>query len=472
MASSAPVATFCDEVSSLPPEVWLLIFQYLERDYLREIRLTCRQWMQLVDQTKSLRAAFCVVFRSCTMDRKFNPRNLYPAALYAEVDNVRLVAITGTWWSTFGAILTRLDFRGCRIALPELWALLSGTPNLEELILIVNKYQLAPEPTDLSWKLEKLKSLSCDAIFDTFGLICPRLEVLMLPNYGKTRGYAKLCHLLDSVQGTLKTLGCYFTPDTVKQIAGMSRLKLTCVLHRGKGGTAVELSRLQPSIEDLKVSFVSTKDLCEIGRNLPNLQHIRITTCKNKSLFLPSFLANMPQLKGLSITAGSERSINFAEFKAPLLKALRLELFRIESSGWRHFLANCPNLEMNDLTDCTLASWSEVFDPQPQSLSYLRLEKVCVSQNTASTISGQRTFNLKELKVLCCDDIPSAIVQQLLPRVRRRVSLYCDGDLQLRRRFFFGATSAAEEAAHSSVCPYGCFSAGRHRLPPMPFKPY
>lgn len=248
-------AKLCE--SDLPPELLIMVFQYLDNNSMLRVRSTCRRWKEIVDQNQSLRKELRVDFdKYITMDERFQPENLFPALL-ASCDECKINSVDG-WWPSFGAVLTSLSLWSCKIALPTLLTMLRRTPNLNSLYLDGIEYT-SVEETEADFRLEKLEYVGCEQLFDVFVIIFPKLKHLCLASKLNGGDEAKACRLITSVQGTLKHLMCYVTPFMLEQIASMKRLQLKNVVHRGKGDLAVQLSRIQITIEELSITSTTNE---------------------------------------------------------------------------------------------------------------------------------------------------------------------------------------------------------------------
>ncbi|XP_038110135.1 uncharacterized protein LOC119767013 [Culex quinquefasciatus] len=398
--------------TDLPPELWIMIFRYLGKRSLLQVRLTCHRWKEIVVQNQSLAKKFCVVFDGqCTMDEQFRPENLFPASR-AEFCTTWIISVDG-WWPSFGAGLTELCISSCRITLPVLLGMLKKTPNLTCLSL-GHVESTSAEEINVDFRLEKLECLSCAMISDVYGNIFTRLRELNLEIELENGEDEKVCRVLQSVQGTLQQLDCQLTPFMMEQMASMDRLQLKKVaVRQAVGDLVVELSQIQGSIEHLVV-IATVEDLCKIGRNLTKLKEISsiMVDCGT-----PSFLAEMRQLKVLDLEGFEEDRWNFEQFGSATLTSLKLNKFSI--SGLQRFLTNCPNLQELQMFECVLDSWSDVFAARFESLRRLHLGSSSVLQNVMNVPAKLKC--LKKLRISSCDICAEMLVEllQQCPRLEK-----------------------------------------------------
>lgn len=144
------------------------------------------------------------------------------------------------------------------MALPTLLGMLKVTLNLTELLLVSIKYT-SVEEIEVDFRLEKLRDLSCELVFDVFIEIFPRLRYLDLRAIPEDEEDTA-CRLLQSVQSTLTELICYFSPSMLERIASMSQLRLTQVFHLGEQETAVQLSQIKRFQESIEKFYVRAEN--------------------------------------------------------------------------------------------------------------------------------------------------------------------------------------------------------------------
>lgn len=418
LGDAVPAADLCPH---LPTELLEMIFRTLDKKSLLRIRLTCRRWREIVDRKVSLQNRFGIVFpRGLVMNRKFRPENLFPA-IFALLQQNKIIRI-GLWWPSFGERLTTLFIWNCEISLPTFLEMLRYTPNLSELDMRGAIYTSTDEPRTADFKLHKLHTLDVGftaRAFDVYSKIFPSLTSLIAPKRLNNAHQLESCHLIRSVQTTLEKLAIRFTPFVLDQMSSMDQLRLRTVFLSGESNNAVMLSRIQPSIEQLFVldHSLTSAQICETGRNLPNLKKID-TTVDLDGTSTASFLANMVQLTHLRIQGVRSPSLNFCGHKTPKLRALDLKTFDLAQNCLQSYLKYCQNLRILRLESCTVHSWSEILsDELPSSLRHLTLRKIHVLENRA--IFTHRTFNFENVSIGSCNVSASWIIQlvKLCPQI-------------------------------------------------------
>ncbi|XP_039432681.1 uncharacterized protein LOC120415277 [Culex pipiens pallens] len=402
-------------LAELPPELWITIFRHLDNLSMLEVRSTCHRWKDIVDLNLCLRQNFNIEFeRNFTMDQRYYPGNLFPAPS-ASLRDAKIITVDA-WWPSFGPGLTVLSLGGCEIALPTLLGMLKETANLTELILVGIKYT-SVEEIKVDFRLEKLRDLSCESVFDVFIDIFPRLRYLNLTTMSEHEE-DRACRLLQSVQSTLTELTCYFSPSMLERIASMSQLYPTHVFHLGEKKTVVQLCQIkmfQESIEDFCVT-ADNAALCEIGRNLRKLKSLRVDIESDETTFVPSFLAEMTRLSRLYLfgkPADNTQLVNFGRFRSPNLANLHLYFLRIVAGSLHSYLSQCPNIQAINMVNCVVDSWADIFAPRFASLRRLYLEQITATQNGASI--PNLACNLQELRI-SKSGIPIQVLIQFILR--------------------------------------------------------
>uniref|UniRef100_A0A8D8ADD8 (northern house mosquito) hypothetical protein n=1 Tax=Culex pipiens TaxID=7175 RepID=A0A8D8ADD8_CULPI len=376
--------------TELPPKLWIEIFRNLDKRSMLRVRSTCRRWRDIVDQNQSLRKEFGIRFLfKTTFDEQFSPENLFPASC-ATLFRATIVTVDA-WWPPFGAGLTELFLGNCEVALPVLLGMLKETPNLTKLTLGGINYTTAEE-VEVDFRLDKLDYLASDWVFEVFRNMAPRLRRLKLSSELDEEQEAKACRLLEAVQGTLRELEGNLTPFMLKKIAGMDRLELKSLVHRGEADLAVQLSRMKLSIEELDV-IADNEDLCKIGRNLAKLRKARFAL-KDSEPVVPSFLDEMPLLKVLHLE-GIGAFLNLNLLKSAHLISLHLDQFNFTVDCLQRYLTNCPNLQVLAISNCALDSWSDIFTARFNSLRCLRLWSNWVDKDIMSV--PEKLIHLTEL---------------------------------------------------------------------------
>lgn len=404
----------------LPPELWLMIFQMLDEQSLLQVRLTCPRWKRIVDQNRSLREAFSVLIKGAVLDGGNEPQHLYPASR-AFLDDSRIISVD-SWWPSFGARLTVLELFNCEVALPNLLGLLRQTPNLTNLFLEHIRYTSVEETISADFRLEKMKLLCSETVFEVFGHIFPRLSEFT-KNFPHEEGEdVKMCQFIRPFQCYLQYLTCPLTSTMVDQMAEMSELYLSSVDNRSEDDSTVKLSRIQPYIEEL-TTISTDANLCEIGSNLKILKYIAVFVPQSSDdvAFVPSFLTKMKMLKGLTLIACKGHRLDFGGFKCPSLIGLSIESMCIQSLSMQVFLSTSSNIQGIKLVDCSLSNWVDFFATNWSSLRCLKLFKIDAPQ-TELNPNLQPIPYLNELNMSNCN-IPAEMLKQLVERCPSLTSL-------------------------------------------------
>ncbi|KAL1402074.1 hypothetical protein pipiens_019880 [Culex pipiens pipiens] len=91
--------------------------------------------------------------------------------------------------------------------------------------------------------------------------------------------------------------------------------------------------------------IVDRKQICETGRNLPNLKKVYVRVAQDGTK-IPSFLASMVQITDLQIIGVGSPSLNFYGHKTPNLRVLDLKTFDLAQNCLQSYLKYCQNLQL------------------------------------------------------------------------------------------------------------------------------
>ncbi|XP_038105044.1 uncharacterized protein LOC6050204 [Culex quinquefasciatus] len=396
----------------LPPELWELIFAHLAGKRVLVMRLVCHRWKTIVDRKRSLWNTLSVCVRYSTTNERFHPESLPPVTGFCV--NWSTIEDVDCWWPSFGERLTRIKLGYGSVTLNLVVGMLRHTPNLTHLHLSRFRETSEEEPV-VDFQLERMEELYleysiCDAFVETF----PRLRNLKMD---LNEGYQEItARLMNFVQGTLEELDFKATPYLMKEIAKMERLKLKTLRFKGGCEFAVQLSRIQPSLEKIFLILkASTPDFCEIGKNLPDLKQLSVLIDR-QGLLEPSFLANMSQLQKLSLENYLfTMQLNFGPLKCPNLVELKLNQFHLVANSLPTFLAGSKNLQKLSLDSCVLESLLELFTTLVElpSLRHLELKYLRMLNNDFNISTFQLTTNLESLHLSDCENLTNKMVDWL-----------------------------------------------------------
>ncbi|KAL1379000.1 hypothetical protein pipiens_015221 [Culex pipiens pipiens] len=176
-------------------------------------------------------------------------------------------------------------------------------------------------------------------------------------------------------------------------------------------GRCPYLCHVQPSIEEL----IMPKMLCLIGTKLPRLRQLETSLAEVETILTPSFLATMPHLRKLSLTASlNNQLINFTPYKCTNLNELYMNCLQPVENSLQAFLSGSKKLQKLELFHCALDSWSNVLTMLADlpSLRHLKLGYLRLPDIVTPAPPNLRT-NLQHLELFGRSSMTSAMIVQL-----------------------------------------------------------
>ncbi|XP_039439144.1 uncharacterized protein LOC120420222 [Culex pipiens pallens] len=341
----------------LPPELWEQIFAHLNGQTLLSARLVCHRWRAIADRKRSLWAKMRHRFHyGLQLDEQF-ARDRWTPATSIRLNGSKILLVESSWWVPLGERLTDINLLCCKVTLETLLGMLRRTPNLERLSLYMVLVDCEEEPVG-DFQLLKMREfhVRADSTFGVFGEVFPRLSSLIL-ELGCS-GQEQSCRLIQLVQGTLKRLRFRATKYLALNMSLMNRLQLQ---HLNVVGSyevaALYLCHVQPSIEELIMPKVDAPNsmLCLIGTKLPRLRQLETGLAEVETILTPSFLATMPHLKKLSLTASlNKQLINFTQYKCTNLNELYLNCLQPVENSLQAFLSGSHLCKPPSVDESTL----------------------------------------------------------------------------------------------------------------------
>lgn len=218
--NSGEPSTNCvtDTVSALellPEEIWLKVFQSLNGCQLRQIRMTCRSWNQIVGSSPSVMKKLVLrVSNGIVLDQDCEEAELLLAcnSRYSHIvlNQIRIIQVD-TWWPLIAENLESLSISKSQITINTLLTMLEPLRNLKSLTFTCGPFVNARNcPTRLNFELPSLETLILEEVdqselLDVFKQLCPRLKVLKIPTGSCTETHPqKVAKLVDAVKGTLQ----------------------------------------------------------------------------------------------------------------------------------------------------------------------------------------------------------------------------------------------------------------------------
>lgn len=224
--------------------------------------------------------------------------------------------------------------------------------------------------------------------------------------------------MIELVQGTLKRLRFRATKYLALNMSLMNRLQLQHLNVVGLYEVAVlYVCHIQPSIEELLMPKVKAQNLmlCHVGTKLPRLRQLETSLAEVETILTPSFLATMPHLRKLSLTASlNKQQINFTQYKCTNLNELYLNCLQPVENSLQAFLSGSKNLQKLELFNCALDSWSNLLTMLADlpSLRHLKLGYLRLLDAVTSVPPNLRT-NLDHLELYGRSSMTSAMIVQL-----------------------------------------------------------
>ncbi|EDS43996.1 conserved hypothetical protein [Culex quinquefasciatus] len=409
----------CDHQASLPPEVWELIFLNLDAVALARVRLTCVRWRDIVDLSSGLAERFELTFpKNIWMDGRYEPENLFRAARNAQLEDCTIVTVDH-WWPALARRLVRLELVNCTLPFPVLLGMLREAPNLRQLHLDVN---MPGERGDLGWSfddtltdfvLPRLGQLKASFANRQLGRICPNLKLFgqLEPDNALFDDFGDMDQFVAETQGSLLGLVFALTPKLVEAMRRMDRLRLhrVQIQNQCESWLVVQLTQFQRDLVEIEATeaVLTREDLCQIGRNVPNLMSLSVTVRPTEEeedgVGSPSYLHFMPSLEILTVHHAERLiRIDFGRLANPRLRHVSLNDTR-DCVRLKEYLGRCGALQRLDMHACRLDSWAEVFGAVQQAPALLFLHLSCIRVQSGLDCLTERVGRLQYLTLRACD---------------------------------------------------------------------
>ncbi|XP_039440134.1 uncharacterized protein LOC120421055 [Culex pipiens pallens] len=440
----------------LPPEVWERIFRFCA---VRELRLVCRRWNDIVAGCPALRQKLTVRFRSVKFGAGYVP-SVVPPAANAQLNHCLIRTVDDGWWPDFGRNLTQLSLEECRIAPPVLFRMLRGCPNLREFKLVEVKL-LAGEVEAVDFVLDGMEKfsmvdLSCSEdgseILDSFKLIFPRLKSFSMQDSDDDIWDAlftgRLVQWIETIKETLQVLEVYLDHDLLERLSEVELLQLKqaeygidCSSSYWDINLWTKLCRNQPSVWDINLwgSNINDEAIKVLVTNMPTLRMLD-AELDSPSQIVPSFLGHLIAVQNVTIGVDS-LALAFTASFSPSLTSLTIYEAYLEDGIT--YLMNSPHLQELSLVQCDLTKCP--IPPAVQTFSALKLLELSeckiakkVLDFTVSCHPALETVLFSGMKSVRIDTVVTLLL--LSPKLHRVELLGCER--------FAGFTSGAEVMRH------------------------
>lgn len=423
-------------MANLPPEVLILIFQYLRRTDLMQVRLTCSSWNSIVCGTRILINNFRLLIKisnveqCCELSRSRTTKDSIFRRVFVDFINTEL---SDPLWPWLGPQLRDLSLKQCFVTTELLMAILKLSPQLNRLSLhTIELDDFQCIYGELNFRLECLETLELHSMFidseclELFRRICPRLKHLKIKHSSlDDEDDNELVKFVGSVQDTLESLNLSngnLESAQLNQIVSHSRLKLkklsisTCLKLSGED--IVNVTKLQPTIVRLNVNEAELDDsmLKQITKNLPNLRRIKLASYIVDD-FYASFLKRMTNLHYLAITE-AHFVLNLGTYVNTQLRDLHLFNAKFLCKTLPQCIAQCPNIRSFTLNNCLFE------DPDDQVTVYRQLKRLkrwnrqcSLEDDCDCTLNLSAAIHwcpqLEEVIMNDCTDVTDDLVEEL-----------------------------------------------------------
>lgn len=257
------------ETGELPAELWHKVFQALDGNQLRAIRMTCRGWNQIVGSSCSLMNKLVLRLpKDIIVDQYCGEVKLLAACesryVHLVMDQLRIIRVDASWWASFALNLKSLSITGCRITVATLLTMLEPLHNLKSLTLASGPLIDAREcPSVISFQLPSLEKLALQEadqgdLLDLFRQLCPRLKVFEMPTGSCAETHSdKVAQFVEATKGTLVELELPMLRRLWGSIMGIGgvrlrRVTLTGCISGGMQENLVEMIKKYPDIQILQ----------------------------------------------------------------------------------------------------------------------------------------------------------------------------------------------------------------------------
>lgn len=253
VAEAVDRMTLSEAEFHLPPEVWEQIFRHLKGTQLLKVRLVCHRWKAIVDRDRSLWTEMRITTLPVFSTDAQPLGEVMPPAPAVSLRSKKIETLN-SW--LFGERLTSIRLFGCDVTLKALVEMLRRCPNLVRLHLDMVTFTCTKEPDVVDFQLvqmEELERIGYAHVFDVYLGLFPHLRKLVLDCDLSWRNSAENeARFISTVQRTLESLQFSPIPYLLQRMSEMTDLRLKQVhLLMSHEQNAVELSRLQPSLEEM-----------------------------------------------------------------------------------------------------------------------------------------------------------------------------------------------------------------------------
>lgn len=403
--------------SSDPGESLAHICRYLPVVEFMKLRAVSRRWKQLIDECPALmERAGIMIYRRHTaeLDTTYEPKCLPPAVTRLLTVNVDIISVAH-WWSTVGQRLVHLELFRETIQESVLLDLLSQTPRLKSLRLIIPVIRSNNAKSHDIVQLDNLESLQGYNHNDKIllKLYCPRLKQLTCYRGEPAKQW------LDTTKDTLEELNVQAFPiNTVNFFATLVELKNITKLKIQAAMTSKEFQEM----------------MIVIGTNMPKLTSLICLQHSSKEVPLFGSYLDLACMRSLTklenLQIGSDRFVidcNLLQIGA-LQKVCFVGFSLINSTK---FLSTSPDIRSASFGQCRFDGWLEMFvaiAAQHPSLLRLEIRSCSVADDVDFPFFNLKPImqNFKELRYLTLSrtKIPKTMLKLLLSCCPKVVELY------------------------------------------------
>lgn len=227
----------------LPPEIWTAIFNRLGCWQLRQVRLVCRRFRDIVDTCGSLVAKLTgvVTLERVRIDASYEPDRAFSSAGKCLLKHVLFVAV-GPWWRSVGQNLAVLEMHSCQMKLSVLLDVLKQTPNLKCLVLEYLYFADGDSSITVDFRLDTVEKLTLVGIHglvlpEMFCKICSRLKYLRIhfSHYYfldvAVNPRKDMEHIFDGLPHTLAQFHINSTADCLDSVAKLDGFRLSQMIQ-------------------------------------------------------------------------------------------------------------------------------------------------------------------------------------------------------------------------------------------------
>ncbi|XP_038104150.1 uncharacterized protein LOC119765093 [Culex quinquefasciatus] len=400
----------------LPPEIWTAIFNQLACCQLRQVRLVCRRFRDIVDTCDSLVAKLTgvVTLERVRIDSGYELDRAFSSAGKCLLKHVLFVAV-GPWWRSVGQNLAMLEMHSCQMKLSVLLEVLRQTPNLKCLVLEYLCFADGETFITVDFQLDTVEKLTLVGIHglvlpEMFCNICSRLKYLRIHfSYYYFLDVAvnprkDMEHILDGLPHTLAQLHINSTADCLDSVTKLDGFRLSRIVQcyelgenhnflfefRRSSGEEPARLRLAAKIVDVCKGIVHKAPAVP-----PGLELLTVIVSKVNHQILT-------HLSELEIFVAYKRYYrNFTGVKWTNLKQVHLLSCNVRNCIGE-LLSTASNLETLVIDDCELSCWKELATAllYPKNLQSLSLKDIAICNPDEPGVLVQSLSQLSQLREL------------------------------------------------------------------------